>query len=71
MIEIAYYSVCKENSKKKKWLVEGYQESCLCNIHLLKILSQKMEKKGDWEIFLVDGVCQKPGKTQAKGFIFQ
>lgn len=24
MIEIAYYSACKENSKKKKWLVEGY-----------------------------------------------
>lgn len=30
-----------------------------------------MEKKGDWEIFLIDGICQKPGKTQAKDFIFQ
>lgn len=66
MIEIACSSVCKENSKKK-----GYWESNLCNIHLLKILSQKMEKKGDWEFFLIVAICQKPVKTQAKDFIFQ
>lgn len=70
MIEIAHSSVCKENFKKKR-LVKGYWESLICNIHLLKILSQKMEKKGDWKFFLIVGICQKPVKTQAKDLIFQ
>lgn len=67
MIEIAYSSLCTEN--KISWGLLG--KSTFQYYYLLKILSQKMEKKGDRQCFLVVGIHQKPVKTQAKDFIFQ